>query len=159
MNSNLSLKWKRYSNNFQEQDFLRDLKFPPFSSLLRRRERMGGIFKFLKKTCSWKLFYYLFPSFIEPERNPIQVLIRPHYPSDVYLDTPVLCYFCFHYRQHPPIVKWASFLCWQALVSLLQLFLDLQGPLKVFRHFLLHIKRIDYWMFDAYCISNFERYS
>ena len=29
------LEEKKYWNNFQEQDFLRDLEIPPFSSLLR----------------------------------------------------------------------------------------------------------------------------
>ena len=35
---------KKYWNNFQEQDFLRDLNFPLFSSVLLSREEKGGIF-------------------------------------------------------------------------------------------------------------------
>ena len=38
------LGWKRYQNNFQEHDFLRDLNFPLFSSVLRSREEKGWHF-------------------------------------------------------------------------------------------------------------------
>ena len=55
------LEWKRYLNNFQEHEFLRHLKFAPFSPLLRSWKEKGGIFKHRKKSCSWKLFQHLFP--------------------------------------------------------------------------------------------------
>ena len=35
---------KKYLNNFQEHDFLQDLKIPPFSSLLRSSREKGGNF-------------------------------------------------------------------------------------------------------------------
>ena len=49
------LEWNEYYNSFQEHDFLRDLKLPPFSPVLRSREEKGAIFKSRKKSCSWKL--------------------------------------------------------------------------------------------------------
>ena len=42
--------------SFQEHDFLQDLKFAPFSPLLRSRKEKGWIFKPRKISCFWKLF-------------------------------------------------------------------------------------------------------
>ena len=43
---------QKYYNNFQEQGFLRDSKFPPFSPALRSREEKGGAFESRKQSCS-----------------------------------------------------------------------------------------------------------
>ena len=59
-----ALEWKRYKNNFEEHYSLQDWNSRSFITTrpLRSREEKGGIFKPRKKSCSWKLFCYLFPS-------------------------------------------------------------------------------------------------
>ena len=56
------LEWKRTLKNFQEHDFLRYLKFVPFSSLLRSSWEKGANFKFRKKSfleCWSNIFFTL----------------------------------------------------------------------------------------------------
>ena len=44
----LLLEWKRYQNNFQEHDFLRDLKIPPFFPCHVAAEKRAGISEHVK---------------------------------------------------------------------------------------------------------------
>ena len=100
-NHYLKLEGKRYHNNFQEHDFLRGLKIPPFSSLLRSGGKRAVISllaeevhqadlakidllimlcitkKYVKYNQNWFIFYCIFRSFAEPLTRKISQISSP----------------------------------------------------------------------------------